>query len=83
MALTRNVDTDPARRALASALIYYAQETGCQILAEGIETTSELETLKMLGIMKGQGYLLGRPVPFTAALELAGSPRKMAETQAA
>ena len=73
MGLTRNVDSDPARRALASALIYYAQETGCQILAEGIETTSELDTLKVLGIMKGQGYLLGRPVPFVAALELAGS----------
>lgn len=73
MALTRDVDTDPARRALASALIYYATETGCQLLAEGIETPSELETLKLLGIQKGQGYLLGRPVPFPAALDLVGS----------
>lgn len=83
MGLTRNVDSDPARRALASALIYYAQETGCQILAEGIETRNELETLKMLGITKGQGYLLGRPLPLTAALELTGSQRGMGGVLAA
>lgn len=67
MGLTRNVDTDPARRALASALIFYARETGCQILAEGIETNAELKTLKLLGVAKGQGYHLGRPVPINEA----------------
>lgn len=83
MALTRDVDSDPARRALASALIYYASETGCQVLAEGIETASELETLKLLGIQKGQGYLLGRPVPFSVALELVGPTRARKQTAAA
>ncbi len=68
MGLTRNVDTDPARRALASALIFYARETGCQILAEGIETDAELETLKQLGVAKGQGYRLGRPMPIDEAM---------------
>lgn len=67
MALTRDVDSDPARRALASALIFYARETGCQILAEGIETDAELQTLKLLGVAKGQGYRLGRPVPIDVA----------------
>lgn len=83
MGLTRNVDSDPARRALASALIYYARETGCQILAEGIETASELETLKVLGITKGQGYLLGRPVPVAAALQLAEASPTMNDMRAA
>ncbi len=73
MGLTRDVDSDPARRALASALIYYARETDCQILAEGIETAGELGTLKLLGIKKGQGYLLGRPVSFSEARALLGS----------
>lgn len=68
MALTRNVDSDPARRALASALIFYARETGCQILAEGIETDAELQTLKLLGVAKGQGYRLGRPVTIDVAV---------------
>lgn len=68
MTLTRDVDSDPARRALASALIFYARETGCQILAEGIETDAELETLKLLGVAKGQGYRLGRPVTIDVAV---------------
>jgi EAL domain-containing protein (putative c-di-GMP-specific phosphodiesterase class I) len=68
--LTRDVDSDPARRALASALVHYALETHCQILAEGIETAAELATLKQLGIGKGQGYLLGRPLTFAGVLEL-------------
>jgi EAL domain-containing protein (putative c-di-GMP-specific phosphodiesterase class I) len=70
MTLTRNVDTDQARRALASALIFYARETGCQIVAEGIETEAELFTLKTLGVHRGQGYLLGRPTPLADTIAL-------------
>ena len=61
MSLTRNVDSDLARRALIGALLYYTRETSAQIIAEGIETMSELQTLKLLGVRRGQGYLLGRP----------------------
>ncbi|MGG5891080.1 sensor domain-containing phosphodiesterase [Falsiroseomonas sp. HC035] len=61
MSLTRSVDTDAGRRALASALGYFARETNCQIVAEGIESEAELATLRMLRIAKGQGYLLGKP----------------------
>jgi EAL domain-containing protein (putative c-di-GMP-specific phosphodiesterase class I) len=67
MALTRSVDSDMARRALASALIYFAREIGASIVAEGIETEAELRTLGLLGISTGQGYFLGRPGDMTAA----------------
>lgn len=60
--LTRGVDTDQARRALISALLYFSRETGCSIIAEGIETEDECASLRALGIDKGQGYLLGRPL---------------------
>lgn len=63
MSLTRAVDIDPARRALAAALIYFAGETGAQIVAEGIETEDEFTALKGLGAQCGQGYLLGKPTP--------------------
>ena len=36
-----------------------AQEV--RLVAEGIETQAELETLRSLGVSYGQGYLLGRP----------------------
>lgn len=72
--LTRGVDTDPARRALISALIYFARETGCMMIAEGVETEAERENLRMLGISKGQGYLMGRPVDAASAVWMFGEP---------
>ncbi|HYH28582.1 MAG TPA: EAL domain-containing protein [Actinomycetota bacterium] len=59
--LTRNIDSDKARRALATAMISFAHEIGASMVAEGIETSEECETLKGLGVSHGQGYFLGRP----------------------
>jgi EAL domain-containing protein (putative c-di-GMP-specific phosphodiesterase class I) len=70
MGLTRHIDIDPARRALASALIGFAKETGSKIIAEGVETASELKALKSLGVEKAQGYFLARPMPLEDALKL-------------
>jgi EAL domain-containing protein (putative c-di-GMP-specific phosphodiesterase class I)/DNA-binding NarL/FixJ family response regulator len=57
----RGIDRDPVRRALVSGLVYFGNETGCELIAEGIETEEELAALRELGIQLGQGYLLGRP----------------------
>ncbi|HXF57110.1 MAG TPA: EAL domain-containing protein [Actinomycetota bacterium] len=59
--LTRGIDVDRPRRALASALISFASEIGAVIVAEGIETAEELAALRSLGVRLGQGYFLGRP----------------------
>ena len=58
-----DIHLDPVRRALVSGLAYFASETGCELIAEGIETEPELQALRELGIHLGQGYLLGRPAP--------------------
>ena len=68
--LTRNISLDPARKALASALVAFARETGSGIIAEGVETQSELNTLRSIGIQKAQGYFLGRPLPIADAVQL-------------
>ena len=54
---------DPTRRALVSGLRHFTNEIGALLLAEGIETVEELDTLSSLGVDLGQGYLLGRPLP--------------------
>jgi EAL domain-containing protein (putative c-di-GMP-specific phosphodiesterase class I)/DNA-binding NarL/FixJ family response regulator len=64
LALIRNVDTDPARRALCACLMRFAVEIGAEVVAEGIETPAEFETVRGLGIRWGQGFYLGRPVAF-------------------
>ena len=61
MSLTRNIDTDSGRRALAKGLIAFAHEIGSTIIAEGVETESELATLRALGVDKVQGYYLSKP----------------------
>jgi EAL domain-containing protein (putative c-di-GMP-specific phosphodiesterase class I) len=57
------VETQRSTRALAAALGGFALETGMSIVAEGIETPSQLTLLEALGASLGQGYLLGRPGP--------------------
>lgn len=69
--LTRSIDTDLARRALTNALVGFASSTGCKIIAEGVETASELAALTAIGVAKAQGYHLGRPMSKAAAQGLA------------
>jgi EAL domain-containing protein (putative c-di-GMP-specific phosphodiesterase class I) len=61
IALVRSIDTDLARRALVRSMVWFARETGCHVIAEGIETEGELAALAELGVELGQGFLLARP----------------------
>ena len=61
ISLTHGVDADPARRALASAMVMFGRDTGATVVAEGVETADELATLTDVGITQGQGYYLGGP----------------------
>ena len=61
ISLVRSIDLDRGRRALASALISFADEMAMTIIAEGIETAAELDTLRELGVRFGQGYHLAEP----------------------
>ncbi len=70
VSITRAINCDRSRRALAAALCGFASETDCQIVAEGVETALELQAINDLGISKVQGYHLGRPMPLADALAL-------------
>ena len=59
--VTRGIDADPMKQAMASALKSLADRLGAMSLAEGVETDEELELLRQLGVQAGQGYLFGRP----------------------
>lgn len=59
--LTRSIDAQRPRRCLASALTTFAKDIGVEIIAEGIETESELQTLRSLDVCFGQGLHLGAP----------------------
>ena len=50
-------------------IIDLARTLELEVIAEGIETPQQLETLRELGVEFGQGYLLGRP-----SASVAGAP---------
>jgi EAL domain-containing protein (putative c-di-GMP-specific phosphodiesterase class I)/CheY-like chemotaxis protein len=65
LGFTRAIDADPVRRALATSLVSFARDTGTVIIAEGIETPEELDTLALLGVNWGQGFCLASPGPLS------------------
>jgi EAL domain-containing protein (putative c-di-GMP-specific phosphodiesterase class I) len=50
-----------AKKALVEAFVSFSRRINARLIAEGIETHRELDTLRGLGVELGQGYLLGRP----------------------
>lgn len=63
ISLTRDVDAHRPQRALAAALVSFADELGMSVIAEGVERQEEQDTLIELGVRLGQGYFMGRPAP--------------------
>lgn len=76
MSLTRNIDRDHGRQAMAGALAMFGRAMGSQIVAEGVETEAELDALRRVGVTKVQGYLTGRPMPLSDAMKLPGLKSK-------
>jgi EAL domain-containing protein (putative c-di-GMP-specific phosphodiesterase class I) len=57
------VSRDPGDAAIARAVVTLAHSLGLQAVAEGVETTQQLDTLSTLGCDAGQGFLWSRPIP--------------------
>ena len=74
--LTRGIELDPRRRSLVSALTTFAEAARTDLVAEGIETSRELETLQEIGVPYGQGFYLARPE--SPARHLSGVGRRTA-----
>lgn len=61
MGLARGIDADHARQAIVRGMVAVCSELGIRVLAEGVETEAELETLRAMDIDLFQGYLFARP----------------------
>ncbi len=81
MSLTRDIDRDPARHALATALTTFGHAMGSEIVAEGVENRAELEALREIGVTKVQGFYLGKPMPLDEALVLTGRATPVRKAQ--
>lgn len=63
ISISRDIDKILRNQQLSSAIISFSRETGIALIAEGVETADERDTLLRLGVAYGQGYLFGRPAP--------------------
>lgn len=61
MSLIRNIDKDGTKYSLIKAFHDFCEVTNIKLIAEGIETEGEFNTLIELGIDYGQGYFIKKP----------------------
>jgi EAL domain-containing protein (putative c-di-GMP-specific phosphodiesterase class I)/CheY-like chemotaxis protein len=55
------LESDDTRQALIAGIVGFCEHTGTELIAEGIERQFERNALENLGVVYGQGYLLGHP----------------------
>jgi EAL domain-containing protein (putative c-di-GMP-specific phosphodiesterase class I) len=68
--LVADISTDPRKSAMVEALVRYTLQTESHLVAEGVETTADLEHLRRLGVGRAQGYVIAKPQPPWPSLEL-------------
>ncbi|HYI40916.1 MAG TPA: EAL domain-containing protein [Allosphingosinicella sp.] len=61
MELVRDIDSSLPRRVIVQGVASMCRTLEIGLIAEGVETAAELETLQALGIRYAQGYLIARP----------------------
>ena len=69
------MDSDEGSNAIVRAVIALGRSLDLRVIAEGVETESQLEQLRALGCEYGQGFLLCRPMD-ARAVELTFADRK-------
>jgi EAL domain-containing protein (putative c-di-GMP-specific phosphodiesterase class I) len=80
-AFVQNISDDSKNAAITTAMIQMAHDLQLKVIAEGVETTSELAFLQQQACDEMQGYFFSRPVPapefeqfLASGKRLVGSP---------
>ncbi|OLP16556.1 hypothetical protein BST81_20375 [Leptolyngbya sp. 'hensonii'] len=64
------VDTDIEKLEIVRTVVLLAQNLGMNVVAEGVETASQLDQLRELNCESAQGYFFSKPLTWTAARTL-------------
>ncbi len=60
---TADLGVDPGTTAITEAMVGLSRDLGHELIVEGVEHQHQLERLRAMGVTRGQGYLLARPMP--------------------
>lgn len=63
MSLVRDIHISQVRQRVVASMINLCRELGHRVIAEGVETKEECDTLRGLGVDLLQGYFFARPGP--------------------
>ena len=77
MAVTRRVDREPYKQTIVRSMVAMAENIGAVLIAEGVETWEEAETLMRCGVQWAQGFVFARPAPSPERLRPSVSRRVM------
>lgn len=64
-----SIEENNQARAIIAAVLALGRSLNVPVLAEGIETSGQLEVLREMGCAAVQGYYLGKPRPMAALVE--------------
>lgn len=67
VSLVRNIDRSLIKRSLLETLVELASKIRAEVIAEGIESETELLAVRGMGVRLGQGRYLAAPLPVPAA----------------
>ena len=70
--IVHNISSCQRNRRLMRGIVEIAQSLGQDIVAEGIESASQLQAVQASGATCGQGFLLGRPAPLEEFMTAGG-----------
>jgi EAL domain-containing protein (putative c-di-GMP-specific phosphodiesterase class I) len=62
-------NAEHARPPFAETLISLGQKLGLKLVAEGVETQAQANTLRQIGCHQGQGFFFAKPMPFDELLD--------------
>ena len=66
----QEIDLGESEQAIARAIIEMAHTMNLRVVAEGVETESQLAVLRDINCDMIQGFLLGKPLPARDAIKL-------------
>jgi diguanylate cyclase (GGDEF)-like protein len=69
-AMLSRIDRDPHTRAVCEAVVVLGAALRADVVAQGVETTSQLAVLQHVGCGFAQGFLLSRPVDLAGLVQL-------------
>lgn len=61
--LIENIDQGKVKQSLLKALLQFAKDIKCEVIAEGIEREEEADVLLRHAVTKAQGYYFAKPAP--------------------